>query len=416
MAKMGKKRDTDMKKLHLLVLVFCLAGFSIFVVSSSINKSSVWYQNQSINKTVEKIGCSDKAERSVLLTKAEQRSLRLLGEFESQCESQVTSQVFYFVDFVIEEKYVSGWVNRVSNDLKEFAELEVEPIIVVRLPAESQFTRLSAQTTTPTPTTQQPTEQEKAALIQVVMKHSAWDRALDELVRSGVKQTTINNWIIFPEPNVPYNRNTALSHDEFGIYSSAAIEGIRKYFPDSKFGLVFNAMTFENKGFSWGDQEYISWLPYLEKVDKSLISSLGVVAFPWLPTVGDNRPALTEANEYIPDWIISEAVNYTGVKDVQLITGTFANLYAQDPAQKITVPAEIRKEWLDKSIIVLQQWKKKGWNPNMVISTQDLRVDGSASDWSYWGTEETNNQKHKWVILEFLVALREHEIPVILSL
>lgn len=407
-----------MKRLHLLGFVLCLVVFAIFVVSSSIKKSSVWYQNQNINSTVDKIGCSDKADRSILLTKAGQRSLRLLGEFESQCESQVTSQVLYFVDFVIEDKYVSGWVQKVSSDLKEFAEYQIDPIIVVRLPAGNQQTKLSQQTTTPTPTitSQQPSVQEKAALMQVVAKHTAWDRTLNELVRSGVKQEVVQNWIIFPEPNVPYQSDTALTPEEFGVYATAATQGIKTFYPKSKFGFVFNAMTFEQKGFSWGDQEYITWLPYLEKIDKSLISSLGVVAFPWLPAVGDSRPALVEVSEYIPEWIIAEAVNYTGVTDIWLVTGTFASLYAHDPAQQITVPAEIRKEWLDKTIKVVQQWEKKGWNSNIVLTTQDLRVDGSSSDWSYWGTQATNNQKHKWVVLEFLVALHEHSIPVALWL
>lgn len=397
-----------MNKLHLIAALVVFAGFSIYVVSSSIRQSSTWNQNRVINETVQKIGCSELLERSDLLSSARLRTLRQLGEFEALCQSQVTNRVFYSVEYVSDENLATAWANTVAADLKEFAEFGIEPVVVVQ-----------NTSTAPTAPVAETTSTRSAQLTPTTPSTQAWGKSLDELLTAGVAPSQLKHWVLFPEPNVPGAKTgVAVTPKAYSTQVMTAMDSISERFPDAEYVLVMNAMTFPTAPFSWGEQEYVSWTPYLEGIDSNRISALGVVAFPWLPATGQSGAILTEPNEYIPHWILKEATSYTGVQNIWLITGTFASLYAEDPVQQITVPAEIRKEWLGKTLEVLKHWPSNSWEPTVVISTNDLRAEAnaSASDWGYWGSDLTTNQDHKWAVLEFIVSLRQHGIPLIVSL
>lgn len=180
---------------------------------------------------------------------------------------------------------------------------------------------------------------------------------------SGIKQRGLSGvglgtWVPFPEPN---NVIWDEKHQE-PKYFVAAFNHYGKlfksYFPDGRLSLLLDTST----QISPGVYGRVPLTLFMEGIDNSLVDSVGIQGFAWLPFNGSGmRPELA-AESFLNHKVVVESAKYLGVRKVWLNTG---------------IPCSRWREGRQSATLNIGQWMTilSGILDEAILISKDPQVD-----------------------------------------
>ncbi len=377
-----------MKKLIGISLMF--VAFSAFIVYQT-TKTTYIPADDSPEAAKIVSGCTNTPSRKELLLTSQLKEIRTLAEIDSVCNSLSVSDLSIRTYIPIDSLSAKNLPISLANTLIEFHKFGINPRVHFTLNQNLSKTQLDT-------------------LIKTGNKDilTTYFSTLQSL---GIDETNIGTWIPYPEPNLPHWANTNIAGSDFSKLITSFDEVFSKSFPNTKYELLFSSSTYDTPTFSWSQGEYVPLDSYLQNLTAEHISSIGISGYPWLPKASQKRPESTlDAQEYITETILDRAYQITGVTSFTIYTGTFASKYTGDSEDAVIVPADIRYEIIDKTLAVLRKYKSKNYSVSVVLKVGNHSADAEQTDWSYWGSDWTQNQAHKKAFINLMQNLHSLQI------
>lgn len=377
-----------MKKLIFILLIWC--AIAAVAVVKTVQKQKISPEANKLIQSISGAGCSSEPPRDELFMSSTEPSIRRLGEYEKKCSSAVTNTLMYFTI-----------MPKDNNVAKELAKQTSETIILMNKNGLKPLVIIEPDTAW--------------GLIDFKeFNDGFYDRWIEtyfkELKSYGIKDEMMGTWIPFPEANLPYWNHQNTKPSDFSKAVNKYLGILREVFPKARTGIMLNSATYPTDDYNWADGEYLSLVPYLENIDKGLVDTFGLQGLPWMSSADTVSREIFEPAEFLNIEIAEEAAKTIGVKDIWFNTGTFASKYASEPDKKVIVPAHIRKEILEKISIQADKLQKKGFTVSVNIFAEDKTNTAEATDWSYFGSNDTQNSAHEVAILNFIKDLYSKKI------
>lgn len=379
-----------MKKILFVLFVWCIIAGIAVVKTVSRPKTSA--EGTAILNTLSQGGCSAKAPRDQHFVVSTNPSIRRLGEFDKKCASAVTDSLMYFTIMPKDSLVAKELAGKVAATIQIYHDNGIKPIVIIEPDSAWGLIDFNEFNTG---------------------FYDVWiSDFFKELVRLGITSDTMGTWVPFPEANLPYWNHQNTKPEDFSKAVNRYLGILRKYYPDTKTSILLNSATYPTDDYNWADGEYLSLAPYVSGLDKKLVDSFGLQGLPWMSPANTVTRYVFEPTEFLNTKIAKEAADIIGTKDIWFNTGTFASKYAQEPEKKVLVPASVRKEMLDKIHRQALDLKKSGYNVSVNIFAEDKSGTAEATDWSYWGSDDTQNTSHELAIINFLKDLHSEGIGV----
>lgn len=260
------------------------------------------------------------------LEQSEDPELQALYTIEEACQSFASNQMMFFTTMPNSIGNAQDLARSMSNKLREFSKYNIKPLVIIE--PETQW-----------------------GLIDFTeFGQGFYDPWIEEYFKSlkqlGVSDEIMGTWVPFPEANLPYWNRSNSTPKDFGIIVNKYLGALRKYFPAAKTSILLNSATYESDDFDWANGDYLSLVPYVEKIEPGLVDSFGLQGFPWVGVAGSNSRKILNPSEYLNFKLAVEAVEKMGVKKIWFNTGTFAAKYTNDPDSVIYIDANTRKQLL----------------------------------------------------------------------
>lgn len=380
-----------MKKMILITLI--IAGFVVYTVW----QTSTYKNSDEVEKlltTLKSESCSNEPPRENIMLSSKLADIRRLGELEGLCNSRVTNVAYNLITVPNSSESAKVQAAKLAENILEYKEYDMKPVIFMELSTtwkNSDFNNLAS---------------------------GAYDKYLTEffgeLSNAGIKEEQIYGWVIAPRPNLPLWGKTFIDPVFFPKYYNAVSRVIKESYTKPKMGVYFSASTYEGSPIDWSERDYRSLAPYFKGINPEDVEIIGIEGYPWLPAINKEGSEIMAPAEYLPKTLVQELQALTNFKDLIIGTGTFAAMYSEVQDGKVIVPAEVRKEVLDSTVTTVKQYSNKGYNVLVFLNASDERTtDGT--DWSYFGTQFTENQLHQKVLLDFLRQLNKANIKVLIN-
>lgn len=334
--------------------------------------------------------CSPSPKRAQLGSASDLR-LAKLAEYETICNSQFADKMMIFTNMPKDDDEAREAAQKMAKTLKEFEQHQLVPLVIVE-PQTSwgliDFDEYKTGFYDPWITTY-----------------------FKELKKAGVTNKNIGYWVPFPEANLPYwNRKNATPAD-FAIIVNKYLKIGKAEFKDMHGSVLLNSATYESDDFDWERGDYTSLVPYVEGLDKSLISSFGLQGFPWSPPANRNGNGIYDAREFLNADLAIEAAKKIGVNEIWFNSGTFATKYAQDDSRKVNISAQKRKDVAIGEINEIKRARDKGYKVWFNIFAEDKSNVAEATNWSYIFTSDTSKE-HQVVFTDIASSLTQEKIPI----
>lgn len=370
----------------LLLVFFGYVAYS--TVSNNLDSKRVG----NLIENLEADACSSLPGRTEVLMRSDMSSIRRVGELDQACSSQTTTHLMYFTVMPKDNDVAKQLAQTIWTDLKEFDSYNITPIVVIEPTSDwglIDFTEFNT---------------------------GFWDVWINtffsELKSRGVTDEQMGIWVPFPEANLPLWNHQNTSPRDYAKAVNRYLTILKKYFPDTETSILLNSTTYPTDDFEWSDGEYASLNPYVQDINKDLVDSFGLQGFPWMPPANRKGSPIFEPNEYLNLDIAVEAATTLGVKKIWFNTGSFASKYTQEPEKTVIVPAQVRKEIMEKTLKQLIKVKERGYEVSVNVFAEDKSQTAEATDWSYWGSTYTENNLHLQVILDFMKDAKKQNIDV----
>lgn len=367
-------------------------GFSL-IIQTQTSLSIIDLINSVIDKKdsyIDVSSCSTK-ERLLLSQELNDFHLTKLNEYESVCNSYVTDTLMIFMDMPKDLILADTKALDLSNTLKEFHQSGIKPLVIVEPVTEWGLIDFEEFDTG---------------------FYDIWINSFfEKLISYGVTDEMIGTWVPFPEANLPYWNRANATPSQFASVVNRYLKIVKTYYPSAKGSVLLNSATYESTDFDWENGEYISLVPYVEALDKTLISSFGIQGFPWVnDSTARVRRELFDANEFINPTITIEAAKTLEVSDVWINTGTFSSKYTLDPKSVVFIDDATRREILEDILEQGEAIKSAGFNVSINLFSQDKSNSEEATNWSYWGSYVNNEDPNIYVFKSFVKLLEEKGI------
>jgi hypothetical protein len=326
------------------------------------------------------------------LKSANDNRIRKLDEYQSICKSLVTDKLMLFTDMPNSNVTAVTNAKKMIATLKEFEKYKITPVVIVE------------------PIT-------KWGLIDFLEFNTgfydSWIKTyFQTLKKEGVTDVQMGIWVPFPEANIPsWNKGNAKPKD-FALGVNKYLSIMKSSFPHAKGSILLNSATYDNDDEDWAYGEYISLMPYVSDIDKTLVDSFGLQGFPWLPERNSPSDGLTDPSEYLRYLLAVEAAESLGVKEVWFNTGTFGGKYMMDPTKKISVNAASRKFILDNTLLEVKKVQERGFKVWVNIFAEDKSDVTEQTDWSYWHTVGKEQTPEMIIFKDFIYDLNENKIGI----
>ena len=219
----------------------------------------------------------------------------------------------------------------------------------------------------------------------------------------GISDSQMGMWVPFPEPNTDsWGVKNAKPADFERAFNDYAVV-FKKYFPAAQLSLLLDNQTYD---YLRNDYASTPLEPYLKIIDKLNVSSFGFQGFPWAPkaTSGDHLTA--DAAEFLSAARAIEAAKSLGVTSIWFNTGTFAAMYATDPANRVAVSPAQRTAILNSILGQARAAKKAGFGVSINIFAQNKSNEEEAIDWSYWNGMSDIGNPNGLALSEFVLRAR----------
>ena len=364
--------------------------FVVYTVVKTVSEGTPTVVKESFSE-IDQNRCGDAGDRIDQLLTSDHPSLRKLSEIENKCGSYATNQLMIFVTMPKDTQVAKKLASNLATQLKEFHTHGLKPIVIVE-PSSEEWGLIDFSEF-------------------VSGFFNSWiEDFFIELKAEGITDEVMGTWVPFPEANLPYwnHQNSTPSEFAKAINNYAGI--LKKYYPKTDVSILLNSATYATDDYNWEEGEYTSLVQYVEGINKEYISSFGIQGFPWMPGASTPGKGILEPAEFLALPLAKEAADVLGTKNIWINTGTFVTKYAQTPEDKVIVPAEIRKDILNKIVDEAVRLQKSGYNVTINIFAEDKSLTPEETDWSYWASEATGNTAHQVAFIQFLRDLYKNGI------
>jgi len=305
--------------------------------------------------------------------------LQKLAEYEQVCESAIIDRLSFFTAIPTTLQQASDYANDVATRLNEFGANNIKPLIFF-----------------------EPTN--NGSLIDMLAFQSgAYDPALDAyfsaLKTAGITDQAMGIWVPFPEGNIPVW--TSVNPNVFADCVTKTITYQKKYFPNSKAGILLDSITYPVSK-SWSGGQAVSFMPYIKNIPNGLIDSFGLQGFPWSAPANQSTETNGTPANYLRVDLAAEAAHYLGISDVWLNTGSFSSKYTGQAGLQVTVTPEQRLNLLHESITQAKKLQAQGFMVSIHIFAEDKSLVPEATNWSYWSSSSINSSLSTSVFKSFV--------------
>jgi len=327
-------------------------------------------------------------EKPLTNLRTDDAQLRKLDEYQVVCNSFVSNRMMFFTSFPQDTKTALELSSQVANKLKAFKQSGVTPIVVV-----------------------EPYIKSGAMSYQEYLR-GTYDPAVgvffNALAAEGVTEGMMGIWVPFPESNTPSWNNKDTEPGDFGLVVNKYLGALKKQFPKAEGSILLNATTYEPTDTEYENGDYISLVPYIQNIDKKLVSSIGIQGFPWVSRATAQRREIFRAAEFLQVDRAIEAAQELRTRDIWFNTGSFASKYTLNPKEQVDIAPADRKAILEGILEELKRVRTFQQNEYRVfvnIFAEDKSKKQEATNWSYF-----MNEDNKEVFRDFVTQLKTANI------
>lgn len=386
-----------MKRKELIVINILIGVlvvfFGLLTVRLSINEDLVsavahaFAGKPAVNKDLD-AGCSGK--EPLPLREATDAHLAQLQRYQQLCGSYVTNTLMVFTSFPADRIGAQNDAKAMAAKLKLFNRGGVVPLVVAEPYAGD------------------------AALSYKAFLAGDYDRALQEyfaaLKREGVTDQMMGTWVPFPESNTPNWNNKDAEPRDFALCVNKYLSAMKAVFPAAKGSILLSAITYEPDDLEWENGDYLALTPYLQDLDKNLVSSMGIQGFPWVSNAQQTRREIFRATEFLQPEFAIAAAQELRTRDIWFNTGSFASKYTNDPKKTTAIPPNDRKAILEGVLEVasyVRKYQQNEYRVSVNLFSEDKSAAAEATDWSYWRSNDDQE-----VLRDFLTKAAKQSTPV----
>lgn len=334
--------------------------------------------------------CSDKT-RLDIKTPTEPH-LAKLQQYQDVCHSLAVSQLMIFTSFPHDDVSAEELALKDAAVLQAFSESGVKPIVIVEPYIASGPMSYRAYI------------------------DGGYDVAVDAYFRGlrskGIDDEKMGMWVPFPESNTPSWDNKDTEPKDFAYAVNRYLRAMKTQFPNAKGSVLLNATTYEPTDLEYDNGDYISLIPYLQDIDRSLVGSVGIQGFPWVSRATQPRREIFRASEFLqPDYAV-EAAKELRTRDIWFNTGSFASKYTNDEQQRVELTNSDRKAVLTgvlEELKKVQTIQQNEYRVMVNIFAEDKSAAQEATDWSYLGDSAA-----EMILREFLAEVSKAGIDIAL--
>jgi hypothetical protein len=326
------------------------------------------------------------------LQSAKDPQLRKLAKYQQLCHSAVASRMMVFTEFPKDTTEAATMGKSMAGTLKEFSKFGVTPLIIVEPTADSTNIDWA--------------QLESGAYNSAIATYFQTIRA------QGVAPAQTGVWVPLPEPNLPYWARGSTTPEDFAAIVNNYLSIAQQSFPGLQGSAMLNSATYSADDFNWANGEYISLVPYVKNLNPSLVRSVGMQGFPWMPAANSGGAGIFDASEFLGYKLIKEAADTMKTKDIWFNTGTFSAKYTDDPTRETHVSPERRADVLGGIITQAQTLQKQGYHVSINLFSQDKSNASEATNWSYFTDSTVTTSPASPVFANFASRLNQDKIPL----
>lgn len=375
-----------------LILAALAVGFGWLAFKLSVNQSPLKtagaQQAAAIEQKEKSMRCS-KVEPLVINAHDDQH-LKRLDDYQKICSSYVTNTLMIFTSFSGNHQEAEVNAAEMAAKLKKFHKAGIKPIVIA-----------------------EPYVGDQSMSFKTYLA-GAYDEGMDRyfklLKEAGVTDEMMGIWVPFPEPNTPNWNNNDTEPRDFALCVNKYLSKLREYFPKVEGSVLLNATTYEPDDLGWENGDYISLSPYVDAIDRSLVTSVGIQGFPWMTNAQQRKRTIFNVQEFLQTDLAIGAAQVLRTKDIWINTGTFASKYTDDPAKTVHLSVNERKALLNdilQAAIDVREYQQNEYRVSINLFSEDKSDTNEATDWSYFQDIESQG-----VLKEFLMRAHEADIPV----
>lgn len=354
-------------------------------------KQNIEDDTKSDELIIEEITKCTTKEKIKLDDKVVEPGLRKISQLQEYCESFATNTQMIFIDMPNSEVAASRLGLKVSKTLKEYSKYGVKPIVVIEPVTDWGLVDF----------------QEFNEGLYTPWINSFFVRLKGE----GITDEQMGMWVPFPEANLPYWNKNDTEPNIFGKNVNIYAKILKTHFPQTEVSILLNSVSYPSLDENWENGKYVSLIPYLSDLDKTLITSFGIQGFPWRsPTTTKNPVYIYDPSEFLNKEIIVEAANFLNVKNIWINTGTFRSKYSNNPEQLVTVNAKDRGDILNAILLEAVQLRDSGLKISIHLFSENKSETPEATDWSYFSKDSTPNDNNIYILKEFIYKADQEDI------
>lgn len=313
-----------------------------------------------------------------------------LEQYQQVCGSYVTNELMIFTSFPADRATAEADAARMAAKLRVFEAARIKPLVIV-----------------------EPYAGDSAMSYKDYLAgkyDSAVNAYFQRLKAAGITEQTMGTWVPFPESNTPAWNNKDTEPRDFALCVNRYLGALRKYFPTTRTSILLNATTYEPTDLEYNNGDYLSLIPYLQNLDKSLVNSLGIQGFPFVSRASQERREIFKAEEFLQPDLAIDAAKELRTRDIWFNTGSFAAKYTNSDQNKVMISPNERKAVLAgilETTKSLQNYQQNEYRVSINLFSEDKAYANEATDWSYFQTAD-----HEAVLRDFLRKAEDEEIPV----
>ncbi len=323
---------------------------------------------------------------------AKDPQLRKLYKYQKLCHSAVTTQVMVFTEIPKDTAEADTMGKSMASTLKEFSKFGVKPMIIVEPTADS------------------------TNIDWAQLKSGAYNGAVSayfQAIRAqGITPAQTGVWVPLPEPNLPYWARGATTPEDFAAIVNNYLSIAQQSFPGLEGSAMLNSATYSPDDFNWANGEYLSLVPYVKNLNPTLVRSMGIQGFPWMPAARTGGAGIFDPSEFLSPKLAKEAADTLKTKDIWFNTGTFSRKYTDNPDRQTSVTPERRADVLNGILTQAQTLKKQGYHVSINVFSQDKSNASEATDWSYFSDSTVTTSPASPVFANFASRLNQNGIPL----
>lgn len=318
-------------------------------------------------------------------------NLGKLADYQQACHSYVTDTLMVFTGFPHDQASAQKESQDMAAKLKLFAQNKVTPLVVAEPYDDNGLVSYND--------------------FKAGKYTDSLSAYFNGLKAAGVTDQMMGTWVPFPESNTPSWNNKDTEPNDFALCVNVYLGAMKKVFPQAKGSVLLDATTYDPNDTGWNNGDYLSLIPYLQSIDKSLVSSFGIEGFPWMSNATVAKPQqVFRASEFLQPDLAIAAAQELHTRDIWINTGSFASKYTNDPSQTVHVSLDDRKAILDGVLEVakqIQNYQLNSYRVSINLFAEDKSKDAEATDWSYFQTPDSTT-----LLTGFLQVAGHDGVPV----